>query len=393
MSYSIQHKFFTLLRYSIGSSVVAPNLSFSELKEIYGISRKQALTGVILDGVKRMDFSNIHLQEGEKDAYEDLVMKWICDGVKIARRNDRVNKNLAVVFHQFEKNGFECCLLKGQGIAFLYPHLDERTSGDIDVWLRPVHNTNDFCHKDLKDSKDLFCAESDIKKVIDFVRSYDSSARAIYHHIDCPSYNGTEVEVHYRPHFMQNLLHNARLQQFFLEHADEQFTHKVQIGDAIIAVPTREFNIIFQLSHIYQHLFHERIGLRQILDYYYVLQSSTNGELLISNEQLFVTLDRLGLQSIGGAICWILVNCFGMDKSLCVVPPDERRGRFVLSEILAGGNFGKYDSRKHFGNSAVGKNLDRLLWDARLLCYFPNEALSEPLFRIYHWFWRRKYNR
>ena len=36
-------------------------------------------------------------------------------------------------------------------------------------------------------------------------------------------------------------------------------------------IPTVEFNIIFQLTHIYSHLMNERIGLRQLVDYYYVL--------------------------------------------------------------------------------------------------------------------------
>ena len=36
-------------------------------------------------------------------------------------------------------------------------------------------------------------------------------------------------------------------------------------------IPTVEFNIIFQLTHIYSHLMNEGIGLRQLVDYYYVL--------------------------------------------------------------------------------------------------------------------------
>ena len=36
-------------------------------------------------------------------------------------------------------------------------------------------------------------------------------------------------------------------------------------------IPTVEFNIIFQLTHIYSHLMNEEIGLRQLVDYYYVL--------------------------------------------------------------------------------------------------------------------------
>lgn len=92
---------------------------------------------------------------------------------------------------------------------------------------------------------------------------------------------------------------------------------------------------------------------------------------------------------------WILVNEFGLDERYTVVEPDERRGRFVLNEILQGGNFGKYDERALSGlySSPIMANLQRLHRDLRLMRYFPRESLSEPIFRVYHWWWRRKHNK
>ena len=53
---------------------------------------------------------------------------------------------------------------------------------------------------------------------------------------------------------------------------EEQFSHRVMLGEqGEIAIPTVEFNLIFQLTHIYAHLMNEGIGLRLLLDYYYVL--------------------------------------------------------------------------------------------------------------------------
>ena len=54
-------------------------------------------------------------------------------------------------------------------------------------------------------------------------------------------------------------------------------------------------------------------------------------------------------------------------------------------DILNGGYFGHYD--KHH---VLGHNLPRLYRDARLLRYYPAEALSEPIFRTWHFFWRMK---
>ena len=61
------------------------------------------------------------------------------------------------------------------------------------------------------------------------------------------------------------------------------------------------------------------------------------------------------------------------------------RGQMLLDDILNGGNLGHYD--KHH---VLGHNLLRLYRDARLLRYYPAEALSEPMFRVRLFLWRMK---
>ena len=81
-----------------------------------------------------------------------------------------------------------------------------------------------------------------------------------------------EVEVHYRPSFLLCFWHNRKLQKYYERVKEEQFSYRVMLGEqGEIAIPTAEFNLIFQLTHIYAHLMNEGIGLRQLLDYYFVL--------------------------------------------------------------------------------------------------------------------------
>lgn len=49
----------------------------------------------------------------------------------------------------------------------------------------------------------------------------------------------------------------------------------------------------------------------------------------------------------------------------------------LFDDILNGGNFVHYDKHHVWGH-----NLLRLYCDARLLRYYPAEALSEPMFRV-----------
>ena len=104
-------------------------------------------------------------------------------------------------------------------------------------------------------------------------------------------------------------------------------------------------------------------------------------------------LKELGLWKFAGGIMYIMQEVFGMPASRLIVPPNEKYGRFVLNEVLEAGNFGRHDARNRFGRSQLGHNLQRVYRDMRLVKFFPAEALCEPLFRTWHFFWRLKYKK
>lgn len=199
--------------------------------------------------------------------------------------------------------------------------------------------------------------------------------------------------MHYRPSFMNSLIHNRRMQKWFEHVADEQFRHEVDLPDGVgsICVPTLEFNLIYQLSHIYRHLFSEGIGLRQLMDYYYLLhQIELNHQSLPQRNQLAMTLHHLHLYKFAGAVMWVLHEVFRLEKERLIVQPNERDGKFLLNEILIGGNFGRYDTR--LGHKEQESKLHRYfrmtLRNMRFVRHYPSEALCEPLFRTWHFVWR-----
>lgn len=240
----IYNKFFQLLRLAIGSSTDIPQIQKEEWKSIYEIAQKQSLMGIIFDGIQKMsDATKVTGDSMEMDI--NLLMNWMGICRQIEKRNHQLDEAVGKVTAWFEKKGFRSCILKGQGNALMYPCLGHRTAGDIDIWVSGKPS-----------------------EVIRFVHSISPKEKASYHHIDFPAISGIPVEVHYRPCYLQNPLHNFRLQKYFRQSAEEQFLHKVRIGETEVAIPTARFNVIYQLVHIYNHLFQEGIGLRQIVDYY-----------------------------------------------------------------------------------------------------------------------------
>ena len=436
-----QKIFFDFLRFCIGSAKEIPNsLKEVDWQEIYAIAKKQCLVGVLFDGIKKLPAEHVGMKK-------ELLLQWMAESQMLEKANVRLNDAAIQVSEWFWKKGFRTCILKGQGNALMYPNPYSRTPGDIDIWV-----------------------EGGDKRVISFVSSISPHEKACYHHIEFPSYKGVEVEVHYRPSFLLCFWHNRKLQKYYERVKEEQFSHRVMLGEqGEIAIPTVEFNLIFQLTHIYAHLMNEGVGLRQLLDYYYVLcdfykvyQNSSNPSVSLSKgsstfspspsssgsgdvtapsrcseplrskdggpskvspdsagwDRLSIEgdnsagsttavtssastaldvvqkeLKELGLWKFAGGIMYIMQEVFGMPASRLIVPPNEKYGKFVLNEVLEAGNFGKHDARNRFGRSQLGHNLQRVYRDIRLMRYFPAEALCEPLFRIWHFFWRLKYKK
>ena len=351
--------FFDFLRFCIGSDKEMPDsLKDADWEKLYAIAQKQCLVGVLFDGIKKLPAEYVEMKK-------ELLLQWMAESQMLEKANIRLNDAAIQVSEWFRKKKFRTCILKGQGNALMYPNPYSRTPGDIDIWV-----------------------EGEDKRVISFVRSISPHEKACYHHIEFPSYKGVEVEVHYRPSFLLCFLHNRKLQKYYERVKEEQFSHRVMFGEQReVAIPTVEFNLIFQLTHIYAHLMNEGIGLRQLVDYYYVLISD---DLSLIRDRVQKELKELGLWKFAGGIMYIMQEVFGMPASRLIVPPNEKYGKFVLDEVLEAGNFGKHDARNRFGRSQLGHNLQRVYRDIRLVKFFPAEALSEPFFRVWHFFWRMK---
>ena len=444
-------------------------------QELYSFASKQALLGLCFEGIERL--GKEYPEELKQNPIgRELLMTWMGKAQQIRRQNMKVNAVAGKLFSMLREDGMRCCVLKGQGNALMYPNPYSRTPGDIDVWIDASRE------RIMEYAQKKFELEDDIR----------------LQHLET-SLDGVPVELHFFPCSMNNPIYHARLQKWFRRNADLQCSHIVGLPDGAgdIAIPTTAFNVIYQLTHLYHHFFDEGIGMRQIIDYFLVVNDFSKNVFLnndLSNPSVnfsnhpvplskegstfspspssmvftppsvppfpgdrnlrsgdvtapsrcseplrskdggpskvspdcagwdrlaiegdnsvgsttvvtssastaLVVVQRelkyLGLWKFARAVMYVLHEALGLSEEKMIAPMDEKRGKLLLAEILNGGNFGQHFTKYgHFTQQGMAKKYFLKIWrNMHFVRYYPAEALSEPVFRTWHFFWRLKHRR
>lgn len=363
----MENLFFELIQVTLGTrSTLSMVPSAREWELLFKTARKQSLLGVCFCGVNGLDENGqlVYLSE-------ELKMQWIGLALQIKRRNEFIDVRCLELTKMLNRDGYKCCLLKGQAFAYLYPApLNQyRQPGDIDVWL---------------------LSDSDV--AIAWARKTGKLHYYDYHHADISIFPETEVELHYRPSISRNLIRNARLQKWFKGEGKGHVVFNETLG---CNVPDDVFSVILALNHNYWHLLYEGVGLRQMMDLYFILKHVKEEERKTIGELIYYfSLDRFAAAS-----AWVLWHLFDNENEDSIfisehspMPrPNERSGRFLLEEIMNAGNFGHHDTRLKDVNKG---NKIRLMFqwmkhNFRLFRYYPADVLWTPIGTLRISLWRR----
>ena len=412
--------FFEFLQVAIGNrESLSRELSDNEWQDIFRLLKEHALLGVGFTAVERLHTKGIVCPA-------ELRMKWYALAVQIERRNEQLNGLCAELTRRYEHDGLATCILKGQGNLLNYPEglRNRRIPGDIDIWCMPPKDGLDIAVQTGRNSVE-YVKYHGVRAVIEYVKlqhricGSNKKPRPIYHHVDAPAIEGVEVEAHFRTGYIHSPLRNWRMQRWFAQHYEGCVANKTSYG---FSMPTPSVNVIYQMTHLFSHYFQEGVGLRQILDIYYALiawrESVENGygkqsqgmwseglgTAVMSAQEVMAVLRSFGMTRFAAAVMYVLQEVFAIPKRQLITDerllitdgpwllcePNEKEGKKLLAEIMQGGNFGQYDERgKEFKNGGMVKHgvwkLKRVM---RLVRSYPEEALWEPVFRVYHLFWR-----
>lgn len=290
-----------------------------------------------------------------------VYSRWAMATEKIQDKNKRINEACVRLCNGFAKYGFKACVLKGPSAAIRYPDPSLRHSGDIDIWVSGGH-----------------------RRIMPFLREHFTIQHIQYHHCGAKMVKGVEVEVHFKPTWMNGFCANRHLQKFFQENADEQFGNNNP--DLGFPVPTARFDAVFHIVHIFRHVLDEGVGLRQLLDYHFLLATMTDDD----RQSAVAVLKTLRLDGFAAGLMYVLQAVFATPGEVLLCRPDESQGRFLLDEIMLSGNFGKYDARNSHDKNEnriehLIRKMKRLL---RFVRFYPSEVLNTPVFMLWHFLWR-----
>jgi len=275
----------------------------------------------------------------------DLAFQWASEAETVRGHNRMVNREAANLTELFKAQGRRTAILKGAANARLYPDAFIRQCGDIDIWVDGGRESVVALLQDLG----IMPAEPVTMGRFFFSRNrpYDelyAEAKEILsvsgHHVHLThSMNGIEVEVHFKPSSgNQNPITNKRLQRYLTAELEN-----VELVPEGFCVPSLKFALVMQLSHIQRHFLASGVGLKQIVDYFVLLQNAPDSD----RKEIAGLLQKFGLYRSCEALMWVLGQTLGLESERMLCPPNEKLGMRMLKQILLGGNFGFYEKGVH----------------------------------------------
>ena len=353
---------FELLQVALGNlACLSSAPSEKEWEELYDESMRQAVTGILLHGIERLP--------AEQRPSQAFLLQWIGVGQMIEQRNHLMDDHCVELLHRFKDYGIHGTILKGQGIALLY-----------DKELRPLRHNGDI---------DIY-VDCGLRRAIEYAKAQGQiEIEWDYKHLHLAVWDNIEVEMHYRVEVLLNLRKNRRLQRWFETHQGELFGC-AENADCIgsMVTPTVEFNVFYILLHIYRHFLYEGVGLRQIVDYYYVLKAYSNSADANRADYALEAVREFGMTRFARGLMWVMGEVLGMPKEWMLWEPDEKEGKFILEEVMAGGNFGHHDRRLNHGGGKWNAVRDVCKHGWHLFWHYPGEAVWAPWWFVWHRGWK-----
>ena len=271
---------------------------------------EHALLGVVADTILSLSEHTL-LNEHQKN----LIIQYVANSHQLHFKTLQV---LVEVFEKFEEIGCNPILLKGEGLAQLYPSRCLRACGDVDVYV----GSKDF-------DKAVACLNS-------MCEERDLNHAVLSRHDYSIKYKGILFEIHFKPGYATVDKAEQRFQELANYWLVPEKCQTITILGKQFLIPAAQYNIIYVFEHLARHFRNSELGIRQFLDWALLLEKKDFQESILKKnlEELFV-LDAW--KKLGG----VLQEGLGMEKILFSETCDCILSKDLIRVVLSRGNFGQ----------------------------------------------------
>lgn len=305
-----------LLQFALRKGGEVPYLpTAKEWTKVYEESERQAIVGVMLYGLQQLierDFSfKTNLPQG-------LMLQWIGVGEMIRQRNIVMDRAVVDLCKALEENNIKYIVVKGQTLNAIYPERNIRQSGDIDFMVHP-HDWKK-CYK-MFDRK---LGESSI----------DTHSEK---HVEWEK-DGISYEMHRWLNDFASKKHQKYWDEVVMKEAWDNIS-TIDINGFSIATLPPTYNALYVFLHLFYHLINEGVGLRQFIDWFYILEKGVQ----INKDVLKRHLEGIGLFEAYCGLGAVLTCYLGLeeDRFLFEISEKYKKEAYKLVDnIFEGGNFG-----------------------------------------------------
>ena len=332
MHHHSNEQFFSLLRYALGAaSSFDACPTEAEWRYIYEQGVRQSVIALLFTAVNRL--------RGEQEPPLELTMKWATEAEDVRALNALLNSESKRLTDLFEVEGYHTAILKGQANARLYPDPMSRQPGDIDIFLDGGMER--------------------VGALLTRLGLIEEGEKPIGHHWHLPEgFSEVIVEVHHRP--LPRTDSDTRHTDRIMAYLQGEFETATTFCPEGFRVPSIAYALVMQLSHLRRHaITGGGIGLRQVVDYYVLLNHATDAEL----QQLRIQVKYFGMKDFAAALMWMLQQTLHLPADKMIAKPNRYRGQWLLSFIMEGGNFGFYKRKEETDNMV------RVVWNGRVKAF------------------------
>ena len=326
--------------------------------ELYQLSLRQGVCAIILDS----------LIANKIDIPRPIKMRFISATDKIERKYRQkvaVAKRLESIYSE---NNIKLMILKGIGLAQLYPVPKHRPCSDIDIWL--------------------FGKQSEADRILS--EKYKIAINEAHHHHTVFHINGVMIENHYDFIEQHSRSSKASIEQTLKNISTTEEHYTTEIDGTKFYIPAPNLNIYFLTMHAGAHFAAENISIRHLTDWALFLKcfgSEVDYPMIIN------LADEFGFRPFFECLNSMCISYLGMPKELAYCTLDDEK--IVAKSIDDVLNYKQKEIPNNFIKGWIFRIKRRFsnIWKQKMVyndSHFSAFILSFLAHIIHPNFWKRK---